>query len=101
MGLLIIQIMNHSAQLSNGNVDADEYYRHQLRIIYRLTFLFVIEERNLVYADSKTPEKKRFMKSISNLISFPIKEIRLRSCLLQKHTDTMIFASTCKYILIV
>lgn len=43
-----------------GRLNAGEYYRHQLRIIYRLLFLFVIEERNLVYADSKTPETKRF-----------------------------------------
>lgn len=43
-----------------GNINTDAYYRHQLRIIYRLLFLFVIEERNLVYADSKTPETKRF-----------------------------------------
>lgn len=43
-----------------GNINTDEYYRHQLRIIYRLLFLFVIEERNLVYADSKTQETKRF-----------------------------------------
>jgi hypothetical protein len=46
--------------VTNGNIDADEYYRHQLRIIYRLLFLFVIEERNLVYGDSKIPETKRF-----------------------------------------
>jgi methylase of polypeptide subunit release factors len=46
--------------IENGNLDLDEYYRHQLRIIYRLLFLFVIEERNLVYADSRTPETKRF-----------------------------------------
>jgi methylase of polypeptide subunit release factors len=44
----------------NGTIDLGDYYRHQLRIIYRLLFLFVIEERNLVYADSKTPETKRF-----------------------------------------
>jgi hypothetical protein len=44
----------------SGSFSADEYYRHQLRIIYRLLFLFVIEERNLVYADNKTPEAKRF-----------------------------------------
>ncbi len=43
-----------------GNFNADEYYRQQLRIIYRLLFLFVIEERNLVYADSKDPRAKRF-----------------------------------------
>jgi hypothetical protein len=48
------------AAVANGNINVDEYYRHQLRIIYRLLFLFVIEERNLVYADSKTPETKRF-----------------------------------------
>ena len=46
--------------MAAGNINADEYYHHQLRIIYRLLFLFVIEERNLVYADSKTPETKRF-----------------------------------------
>ena len=48
------------AAFENGAIDLGEYYRHQLRIIYRLLFLFVIEERNLVYADSKTPETKRF-----------------------------------------
>ena len=46
--------------LKEGNIDPDEYYHHQLRIIYRLLFLFVIEERNLVYAESKMPETKRF-----------------------------------------
>jgi methylase of polypeptide subunit release factors len=46
--------------LASGNLNVDEYYRHQLRLIYRLLFLFVIEERNLVYADNKTPEAKRF-----------------------------------------
>jgi len=46
--------------VAGGDINTDEYYRHQLRIIYRLLFLFVIEERNLVYADSKTPETKRF-----------------------------------------
>ena len=46
--------------LEQGNLDPDEYYHHQLRIIYRLLFLFVIEERNLVYADHKTSETKRF-----------------------------------------
>nr|MBP7497852.1 restriction endonuclease [Bacteroidales bacterium] len=48
------------AAISKGNFDSDEYYRQQLRIIYRLLFLFVIEERNLVYAESKEPQTKRF-----------------------------------------
>lgn len=55
--------------VANGNIDADEYYRHQLRIIYRLLFLFVIEERNLVYGDSKTPETKRFNQIYFNYYS--------------------------------
>ncbi|MEZ4827944.1 MAG: DNA methyltransferase [Bacteroidia bacterium] len=57
-----------------GTLDAEEYYRHQLRIIYRLLFLFVIEERNLVYADSKTPETKRFSQIYFNYYSL----LRLR-----------------------
>ena len=57
-----------------GNINADVYYRHQLRIIYRLLFLFVIEERNLVYADSKTPETKRFNQIYFNYYSL----LRLR-----------------------
>lgn len=44
----------------SGELNSEEYFRQLLRIIYRLLFLFVIEERNLVYADSKTTETKRF-----------------------------------------
>jgi hypothetical protein len=62
------------AAFENGNIDLGEYYRHQLRIIYRLLFLFVIEERNLVYADSKTPETKRFSQIYFNHYSL----LRLR-----------------------
>jgi hypothetical protein len=57
--------MNHPdnvqlrAAIANGIFDAEEYYKQQLRIIYRLLFLFVTEERNLVYEDKKDPETKR------------------------------------------
>jgi hypothetical protein len=60
--------------VASGNFSADEYYRHQLRIIYRLLFLFVIEERNLVYADNKTPDAKRFNQIYFNYYSL----LRLR-----------------------
>jgi len=43
-----------------GQIWPDEYYHHQLLIVYRLLFLFVIEERNLVYVDNKKAETKRF-----------------------------------------
>ncbi len=62
------------AVVAGGNINTDEYYRQQLRIIYRLLFLFVIEERNLVYADSKTPETKRFNQIYFNYYSL----LRLR-----------------------
>lgn len=48
------------ATLEAGRLNPDEYYRHQLRVVYRLLFLFVIEERNLVYAENKTTDTKRF-----------------------------------------
>lgn len=60
--------------VAGGHFSTDEYYRHQLRIIYRLLFLFVIEERNLVYADNKTPEAKRFNQIYFNYYSL----LRLR-----------------------
>ena len=60
--------------VASGNFSADKYYRHQLRIIYRLLFLFVIEERNLVYADNKTPQAKRFNQIYFNYYSL----LRLR-----------------------
>ncbi len=58
--------LNHTANtglrtaLEEGRLNPDEYYRHQLRVVYRLLFLFVIEERNLVYAENKTADTKRF-----------------------------------------
>ncbi len=60
--------------VASGNFSADKYYRHQLRIIYRLLFLFVIEERNLVYADNKTHQAKRFNQIYFNYYSL----LRLR-----------------------
>lgn len=48
--------------LKNGKparFDNDEFYRQLLRVVYRMLFLFVIEERNLVYAESRQPEVKR------------------------------------------
>lgn len=72
--------LNHHDNLSlreamlKGELKSDEYYRHLLRIIYRLLFLFVIEERNLVYAESKTSETKRFSHIYYNYYSL----LRLR-----------------------
>jgi hypothetical protein len=37
--------------LHNHTITADTFYQQQLRLIYRLLFLMVIEERNLIFAD--------------------------------------------------
>jgi hypothetical protein len=37
------------AAVANGNLSASEYYQQLLRLIYRLLFLMVIEERDLVF----------------------------------------------------
>ena len=41
-----------------GNISATEYYQHQLKFIYRLLFLMVIEERDLIF-EKETPKEKR------------------------------------------
>jgi hypothetical protein len=46
--------------IAANTFNTDEYYKQMLRIIYRVLYLFVIEERNLVYAESKEKETKRF-----------------------------------------
>jgi len=41
-----------------GTLSATEYYQHQLKFIYRLLFLMVIEERDLIF-EKETPKEKR------------------------------------------
>ena len=56
--------LNHPAnetlrqQLSAGQLTADDYYKSLLRLIYRLLFLMVIEERNLVFPAAATPQQR-------------------------------------------
>lgn len=44
--------------ISEGSLIASDYYKYQLRFIYRLLFLMVIEERDLIFT-SETPKTKR------------------------------------------
>ena len=48
-------------QLRSGELDKQEYYRQLLRIIYRLIFLFVVEDRDLLIpADREAQAKQRY-----------------------------------------
>ena len=56
--------------IRSGELDARTYYQYQLRLIYRLLFLMVIEERNLVYPDGSDRTKRDIYDqyySVSNL----------------------------------
>jgi len=46
-------------QLRSGELDKQEYYRQILRIVYRLIFLFVVEDRDLIVPSDRSPEAKR------------------------------------------
>lgn len=47
------------AAVANGQLSPALYYQQLLRLIYRLLFLFVIEERNLVYPPTHTTEPNK------------------------------------------
>ncbi len=50
---------NFRDALRNNQINTKLYYQHQLRLIYRMLFLFVIEEKNLVFSENKTAETKK------------------------------------------
>jgi hypothetical protein len=43
----------------NNAISSSQYYTHQLRLIYRILFLIVLEERKLIYPDDLTEEQQR------------------------------------------
>jgi hypothetical protein len=44
---------------TDERLKADDYYTHQLRLIYRILFLIVLEERNLVYPENLDTDQQR------------------------------------------
>ncbi|MDK9704606.1 MAG: hypothetical protein OEL20_15840 [Sulfuritalea sp.] len=44
--------------IRDGKLSPENYYQHLLRLIYRLLFLLVIEERDLVFPPSATSQKR-------------------------------------------
>jgi len=46
------------AAITSGKIKPGEYYHYLLRLIYRILFLMVIEERNLVYPQSPVAPKR-------------------------------------------
>lgn len=79
--------LNHSKndelheRIERGNLKAGDLYADLLRLIYRLLFLIVIEERNLVYPESKEPQLQRQRKLYYDFYSIE----RLRRLALKLH----------------
>lgn len=48
------------SQIEEEYLKADAYYTYQLRLIYRVLFLIVLEERKLIYPEDATEEQQRF-----------------------------------------
>lgn len=47
------------ALVSSGNITAEDYYRQLLRIIYRLLFLFVTEDRDVLLSPQASADQRR------------------------------------------
>src|SRR5712692_914111 len=45
-------------KLRSGDLSGQDYYRQLLRLVYRLLFLFVAEDRDLLYDPEATPEAR-------------------------------------------
>ncbi len=53
-------------QLKSGKLDRQQYFRQLLRLVYRLIFLFVAEDRDLLLLPEAAPEaKERYLKFYS------------------------------------
>ena len=53
-------------QLKSGKLDRQQYFRQLLRLVYRLIFLFVAEDRDLLLLPEAMPEaKERYLKFYS------------------------------------
>ncbi|MEZ7494960.1 N-6 DNA methylase [Leeuwenhoekiella aequorea] len=75
--------------LIEGNrLDADTFYTYQLRLIYRILFLIVLEERKLIFPDNPSEEEQRFHEIYHRFYSIE----RLR-----KLTENRVYVDADKY----
>ena len=56
------------AAITSGQIKPAEYYHYLLRLIYRILFLMVIEERNLVYPQSPVAPKRNIYDTYYSLM---------------------------------
>lgn len=76
------------ALFENHQQKPETYYMHQLRLIYRMLFLIVLEERKLVYPDNLSEDQQRLRTIYYNYYSIE----RLR-----KLTENRVYVDADKY----
>jgi|SRR5690554_1075759 len=75
-------------KFEQNSLNAKDYYTHQLRLIYRILFLVVLEERKLIYPEELTEEQQRLRNVYYQYYSIE----RLR-----KLTENSVFVDAEKY----
>lgn len=74
--------------IESNQLDADTFYSYQLRLIYRILFLIVLEERKLIFPNDMSDEQQRFREIYYRYYSIE----RLR-----KLTENSIYVESDKY----
>ena len=76
-----LQHPNLQKSLKQGTLSPEQYFQQLLRLVYRLLFLSVAEERNLLHTPNATNEQRNIFKE-----GYSISQLRERT-LLRRHYD--------------
>lgn len=74
-----------AARLKSGEIDLTEWFNELLRLVYRLIFLMVAEDRNLLHADTAKPEARKLYAEGYSLAALRAQCVRAASW--DKHHD--------------
>ncbi len=74
-----------AARLRSGEVNLTEWFNELLRLVYRLIFLMVAEDRNLLHPDSARPEARKLYAEGYSLAALRVQCVRAASW--DKHHD--------------
>lgn len=72
-------------QLENGELTTQEFYRQTLRWVYRLVFLFVAEERNLLHSNKVTDKARKLY--LEHYSTQRLRNMALNGVIGGEHTD--------------
>jgi hypothetical protein len=74
-----------ATRLRSGEINLTEWFNELLRLIYRLIFLMVAEDRNLLHPDAVSPEARKLYAEGYSLAALRVQSVRAASW--DKHHD--------------